>query len=460
MTQIHLHDRHVFSYPSIADFASKNPGTTLILLDYHHDCGPFSDNLTSFNWVGKLIEKHQIAQVIWVSGRTLEMPNRNSRMNWLNRKLKDVAPTIGDEIRQKIRLMDWHELQKWHSTYPIVVSLDLDILTKDPGNPPERFLNELTIWMGEHKPGLISIALSSAYQNSPIQAWRWLEQTASAQWAAGAHWTLEAGSYAPIPESLEELASWQRWDLNPQNFHNGQAAFWVGPGLWQAAPIKLRQMLVKYGIDGADIASKEVISGWTDTDRTQLEANFPSKRLEKLSEYAIQSLMTQWENSSIAKQPVAMPSPGIAVRLLNSGLDRGCLALYRNAGDADQAVAWCISQAARDPRYAIVRKDESEKLFIELSVFGPWHDIQNPEDFRPGFDSLLMDDFGKKTLLQASVAVERHYDRQRFLQALATKAGLGKIGWQNPGLRFQRACTLWYMRPLIQGAGFQNIVKK
>jgi AMMECR1 domain-containing protein len=56
---------------------------------------------------------------------------------------------------------------------------------------------------------------------------------------------------------------------------------------------------------------------------------------------------------------------------------------------------------------------------------------------------------GRTTLLQASLAVERGYDREAFLRVLSRKAGLGEDGWKRGGPTFRRAATIWYLRPMI-----------
>ena len=111
-TQIHLQDRHGLSYKYIKNYAAKNGAVTLFLLDYHHDILPEVQTLTSVNWVGKLIEEDIVKEVFWLSGKKLLLPNRNSRMAWLERSLKNAYPATADKIRDAVTLVDWYDLQK------------------------------------------------------------------------------------------------------------------------------------------------------------------------------------------------------------------------------------------------------------------------------------------------------------------------------------------------------------
>jgi AMMECR1 domain-containing protein len=57
---------------------------------------------------------------------------------------------------------------------------------------------------------------------------------------------------------------------------------------------------------------------------------------------------------------------------------------------------------------------------------------------------ILEDSDGEKTLLQATIALERNYTREEFLARLSNKAGLGLDGWKNNALHFYRAPTVTY----------------
>ena len=129
-----------------------------MLLDYHHDINSDTNELTSYNWVGKLIEENYLEKVIWLSGKKLLLPNRNSRMDWLNRSLQNSYPQTVEKIKQAVELVDWYDLQKLKINSPFVISLDFDVFTKDPGEDPKLFVDELSKWIQKQKPELLTLA--------------------------------------------------------------------------------------------------------------------------------------------------------------------------------------------------------------------------------------------------------------------------------------------------------------
>jgi AMMECR1 len=460
--QIHLHDRHGLSYPLVRDFAKSHPGSTLVLLDYHHDVGAGETGPTSSNWVGTLLREGLVSRVVWVSGRDLLLPNRNSRLKWLHRSLEGFPPSDSARIAQHVMLSDWEDLRVMQLRGPLIVSLDLDILVHDPGDPPERFLDELAAWVQKQRAPLLTVALSAAYQRDASPAWAWLQRFVEAFPQGGAAWYLEGGPPVPSPEGNEEMGAWRLWEGLPGQFQRYDGGFWPGPGIWIGAPRGLRRALLKRGVRPGDQEAREIVSGWRDQDRAALEETFPPDVLDGLASAAAASLEATWMGETLREPAPGISGKGVAVRFLSGGLDRGCLSLYAGVDDLSAAVSYCAQAAAADSRYPPVRSAERQSLELELSVFGPWRAMDGPLDFRPGLDSVLLMDTGRTTLLQASLAVERGYDRAAFLRVLARKAGLGAEGWRDPGVRFKRALTIWSTRPLtvIEGASFNAKVPR
>lgn len=449
--ELHLHDRHCLSYPLVASYAKSHPGTTLVLLDYHHDVGPVGDDPSSSNWVGLLLRDRAVSRVLWVSGRDLLLPNRNARLAWLRRKLASFPPSEASRIESRITLADWHELEKKRLGGPLIVSLDFDLFCHDPGNPPERFVDEIGAWMRRQSPGLVTLALSAAYEGDAPSAWSRLERFAAlyGRGASGrAAWFLEAGSRDPAAEGEEERTAWRLWDSRREAFGRRDAAFMPGAGIWISPPTGLRAALLRLGIRPGDETAKDMLSGWRDGDRADLERRFPQSATDEALAAAAVALEEVWRGGApIPLKPGAAAS-GLALRIQKNGSDRGCLALYRGVSDPLAAAAYCASLAARDPRYPAVLSVERPALDLELSMFGPWREMSDPRDFRPGLDSLMLVDGDKLTLLQAPVASERGYGREKFLARLSNKAGLGEGGWKGRGLRYMRAATIWSRRPL------------
>jgi AMMECR1 domain-containing protein len=464
-SEVHLHDRHSLSYPLVESYAKSHLGTTLVLLDYHHDVGPIGEDILSSNWVAMLLHKKAVSRVLWVSGRDLLLPNRNARIAWLRRKLDSFPPSESAWIENHIVLEDWHALEKRHVGAPLVVSLDFDLLCNDPGTPPERFVDEVCAWMAKQRPGLVTLALSAAYESEASSAWRLLGRFVEeyGKEAGRALWFLEAGPRKPLAEGVEEGLAWGRWDDHHEAFGRRGEAFFPGAGIWIAPPAGLRDLLLALDMRPGDETAKDVLSVWRNDDLADLERRFPQAATDEALAAAAAALEGSWKGEPPILPKEGAAALGLALRIQNKGADRGCLALYRNVSDPVHAVAYCAHLAARDPRYPAVLPSERPDLELELSVFGPWRKMTEPRDFLPGLDSLLLVAGNDITLLQAPVAVERGYGREEFLARLSNKAGLGLEGWQKRGLRFMRSSTIWSRRPLpsIEAASdYQKYEKK
>ncbi len=485
---VHIHDRHRLSYQLIAEAARRKSGGTLVLLDYHHDCGADSragavgaaggEFVASYNWVARLLEEGFVDRIVWVSGRTLLLPNRNSRMDWLSRSLSGLAPSASDYIRSRVVLADYHDLVNMSFRGPLYISLDLDVLTVDPGPSASAFLDELARWISARRPALLTIAFSTAYQRSSAQAWQHLAQavtTLDPEPASGRYrWFLEAEGPAGEAETREEAAAWAKWAAAGPVYRPQSGPFYPGASLWVYAPPEVRAVLLERQFQGADEAGVAVLEGWRDPALAALEAAYPEERLSGMAGAARETAQRLWSAASrgettaasageawLSELPAALftrdgTGEGLAVRLLNAGIDRGCLALYRGLSDPEAAVSYCTEGALFDPRYARVSAAEAEALDIEISVFGPWQAMTGPLDFRPGLDSLMLHGPEGDTLLQASLVRDRQYGREQFLATLSAKAGYGRDGWQDGQLRFSRAVTLVYRVPFSS----QKNVKK
>ena len=459
-TQLHLHDKHGLSYELVKNYASEHGAVTLILLDYHHDIRPEYDGVNSANWVGRLVEEDSVKKVIWLSGKELQLPNRNSRMAWLERSLNNTYPETAEKIRRAVELVDWNDLQKLRLRKkdetaggvqsPFVISLDFDLFTKDPGEVPETFVDELAGWIQKQKPELVTLAFSAAYQPQPQKAWTWLKRF-SEDWKARADWFLESGSFGEKIETLDEAAARALWKEKPESYEGSEYSLHAGAYLWQNAPRDFVEAVLKKKIQAGNEEALHAIKLWKSESLTGLKKNFSREKMKLLAEEAEKAMQACFEGKyfSAPEQNTQRPeaSFGIAVRFRNAEEDRGCLSLYEGIAEKDilQAASFCAQEALVDPRYAEIRPEERGTLFTNISIFDKWEKMENPFDFEPGLHSLIIEDeAGEKTLLQASIALERNYTREDFLARLANKAGLGFDGWKKNALHFYRAQTITY----------------
>lgn len=436
--EIHIHDRHGLSYDLVKEYAKAHGAVTLVLLDYHHDILPEINEVTSVNWVGKLVEEDAVKKVIWLSGKKLLLPNRESRMAWLERSLKNAYPETADKMRKAVQLVDWYDLQELTLAEPFVITLDFDVFTKDPGEVPEQFVDELCSWIQKQKPELLTMCLSASYQPKLDKAWSWLNRFIG-NYKKRSVWYLESGEFGEQEESLDDIAA------------HKQRAFYSGAYLWQNGPVFLKKTLGKKEVRAGNKAAEEVLACWSDKKLDHLNKIFNEEKLGQMAELSKKTIEEFFEGKDF-KAPeqnilTDKETYGVAVRFRNSEEDKGCLSLYTGITyeDISEAVQYCAKEALIDPRYTDIQPEEVSSLITNISVFSDWQEMSSCFDFTPGLHSLLMEaSDGEKTLLQAAIALEHNYSREEFLARLSNKAGLGFDGWKKEGTRFYKAVTITY----------------
>ena len=444
-TQIHLHDRHVLSYELVRSHSEKYGKCNLVLLDYHHDVLPSQKELTSVNWAGRLVEEGYVEKIIWLSGKKLRLPNRNSRFAWLERSLSNANPDIAEKIRSSIELVDFEDLQKLRLKKNTVITLDFDVFTKDPGDDAELFVNELCRWIEKQHPSLLTLSFSASYQPKPFDAWNWfcifLEK-----WKNKADFFLEAGDFGEEMESYDDLNAWKKYWQHPEIFHDDKNPLYAGAYLWLFAPERFKKLALEKKLAAGNPVAGQIINIWKDSDLEKLRKTFPVEKLKSFADQSKTAAKEYFDGKVFRyQQKSEKDSFGLAVRYKNLEADRGCLSLYTGIpiDDFENAVKYCAQEALNDPRYPAVSESEFKKLFINICVFGKWQEMDSPFDFVPGIHSLIIEeDSGEKTLLQASLAAERSYSKEVFLSRLSNKAGLGKDGWKGSDLKFYKTQTL------------------
>lgn len=419
----------------------------------------------SSNWVSESILKGSVSRVLWVSGRDLLLPNRNARIAWLRRKLLALPPQDAKTVEAAIELTDWQELETRQIRAPLAVTVDFDSFCHDPGDPAERFVDEISTWTARVKPGLVTLALSAAYQSNAAASWTYLDRFIAtySRLSPKDSWYLEAGPYGAVIEGEEERTAWRTWKERSDTFGHREGPFLPGAAIWLAPPSFLRERLLSLSIRPGDEAAQDMITGWGDRSATELERSFPPSITDEILAISVASIESSWGGGKVDPPGKGERSFGLALRILANGGDRGCFAMYKGLSDTLSSAAYCAALAVKDPRYQEITESERELLDIEVSIFGDWTGMDDPEDFLPGRDSLMLTDGADTTLLQASVAAERGYDRIAFLERLSNKAGLGIDGWKRQGLRFNKASTVWARKRLTSiedSEAYQKYEKK
>ena len=122
---------------------------------------------------------------------------------------------------------------------------------------------------------------------------------------------------------------------------------------------------------------------------------------------------------------------GAFVTLQKAGRLRGCIGYVEAVRPLYQTVRECARAAGlEDPRFSPVTPDELDSLRLEISVLSPLTEIR-PEQVEVGRHGLLISRGFQRGLLLPQVAVEWHWDRERFLAETCWKAGLPKDAWKH-----------------------------
>jgi uncharacterized protein len=187
-----------------------------------------------------------------------------------------------------------------------------------------------------------------------------------------------------------------------------------------------------------------------DPSYKKLLESYDMDRLKEILQSARESIFRVWNEGKEPPLPPIGENEGLAVRLIVDGKDRGCLAWYMRAGDMNLFAAFCAAQALNDPRYEPLRPEEAGDTLVELLIFGEWQEMPKPTDFIPGYHNLWLADGFDNTILQASLAVQRHYTKKDFLEKICVKAGLEKDAWKkNKKLVWRRSPAVWIVEPLV-----------
>ncbi len=113
---------------------------------------------------------------------------------------------------------------------------------------------------------------------------------------------------------------------------------------------------------------------------------------------------------------------------------RGCVGLPTPDLPLWEAVVHsALSSAFRDPRFSPIKREELNRMIIELSVLTPPKEVSKdslPDAVKIGRDGLIIEWAGRKGLLLPQVAVEYGWSPEEFLSRTCEKAGLERDCWR------------------------------
>jgi len=133
--------------------------------------------------------------------------------------------------------------------------------------------------------------------------------------------------------------------------------------------------------------------------------------------------------------PPELEAPGAAFVTLRIGHDlRGCIGHLAAGQPLWRSVQEMATAAAsRDDRFESVRREETPRVRIEISVLSPRRAIAGPADVRVGVDGLYVRLDAASGLLLPQVASEQGWSPEEFVAQVCRKAEIPPDAWRAPG---------------------------
>jgi len=131
--------------------------------------------------------------------------------------------------------------------------------------------------------------------------------------------------------------------------------------------------------------------------------------------------------------PILKENRGAFVTIHENGELRGCIGLIRGYKPLYKTVEeMAVAAAFRDPRFPPLRRDELNKIDIEISALTPLRKITDINEIEVGKHGIYIEKGLHSGLLLPQVATEYGWDRLTFLEQTCWKAGLPLNAWKSP----------------------------
>lgn len=131
------------------------------------------------------------------------------------------------------------------------------------------------------------------------------------------------------------------------------------------------------------------------------------------------------------KDEIFKEKRGAFVTLHINGRLRGCIGYIAGIKPIPETIIdMAIASAFKDPRFPPLKREEFEKIDIEISVLTPIERVNNIDEIQVGRDGLIISNGYRQGLLLPQVATEYGWNREQFLEHTCYKAGLPGDAWK------------------------------
>lgn len=154
--------------------------------------------------------------------------------------------------------------------------------------------------------------------------------------------------------------------------------------------------------------------------------------LLQIARSAIQSAIKGMPLPTIHESESLRHPSGVFVTLRIDDELRGCIGYVEPLFPLAQATRdVAVKAAMEDPRFNPLTTSELETIIIEISVLSALENLDDVEKIEIGKHGLVIDAGYRRGLLLPQVATEYNWDREKFLNHTAMKAGLPPDAWKR-----------------------------
>lgn len=143
------------------------------------------------------------------------------------------------------------------------------------------------------------------------------------------------------------------------------------------------------------------------------------------------------EKPDYTKFPLLKEKLGAFVTLTINHQLRGCIGYIVGREPLfDTICSAAIHAAVNDPRFTSLKKNELEKIHIEISILSEFTPIKSYDEIIIGKHGLYLEEGGGGLLLP-QVATEHNFNKEQFLSAVCNKTGYYSEYWKERMLKIK-----------------------